>query len=69
MHVDAVVDDLDRDARGARRGGDGSGRAVVDAVHAVEGMRQDARTGVERGQRLREVGSGVSDGDGHAGVR
>ena len=68
VHVLAVEDELERHPLVLERGDDRSGRAVMDAGHGIEGMRQHARPGIERGMGLLGGGLGMPDRDDDAGV-
>ena len=61
LDVEAVVDDLDGDAGVLHRRRDRARLAVVQAVHRVEHMRDDARAGVEAALGHVIVGVAVAD--------
>ena len=66
LHVEAVVDEFDGDARVFHCGGNGPGFAVMQAVHRVEHVGHDARARVEAGFGGLVVGVAVAHGRHHA---
>ena len=67
LHVESVVDELDGDARVLHRGRNRTGFAVMQAVHRVEHVGNDARARVEAGFGGLVVGVAVAHGRHHAG--
>ena len=68
MHVLAVEDQLQRHPPVFERGHHGSRRAMMDAGHGIEGVRQHARPCIECGTGLLGGGLGMPDRDDHSGV-
>ena len=61
MHVHAVVDDLERDARRVKGCSHRAGSSVVDLTHGIERVGQDARASLKRGSGLGVGGGSVAN--------
>ncbi len=67
VYVDAVSDDLERDALVSESCSDGARPAVVDRRHCVEKVRGVACSGIKGQLGRRIIGVGVTDRDDDAG--